>query len=134
MFQLSFGAKWFGGYRRDKAGIRNYENEAQQNLRAQQNLIKDVKFFHCNYWELEIPHNSIIYCDPPYANTTKYKDGFDHNRFWNWCEEKTNDGHSVFVSEYRAPERWKAVWEKEVTTMLEVTSYKKDVEKLFILQ
>jgi hypothetical protein len=32
-FNLSFAAKFFGGYRRDKAGIRNYENEAQQNLR-----------------------------------------------------------------------------------------------------
>jgi len=132
-FQLSFGAKWFGGYRRDKAGVRNYENEAQQNLRAQQNLIKDIDFYCCNYWELDIPENSIIYCDPPYANTTKYKDDFDHIRFWNWCEEKSKDGHFVFVSEYHAPEQWKAVWEKEVTTMLDVSSYKKDIEKLFTL-
>lgn len=45
-FNLSFGAKFFGGYRRDKKGVRNYQNEAQQNLRAQQQLIKDVKFYN----------------------------------------------------------------------------------------
>jgi len=132
-FQLSFGAKWFGGYRRDKAGVRDYQNEAQQNLKAQQNLIKDVLFYCCDYWELNIPANSIIYCDPPYENTTKYKDAFDHTKFWQWCEKKTLEGNKVFVSEYRAPENWKSIWSKKVTTMLDVRNYKNDIEKLFVL-
>jgi len=131
-FQLSFGAKWFGGYRRDKAGVRDYENEAQQNLKAQQNLIKDVDFYCCNYWELDIPENSIIYCDPPYEGTTKYKDAFDHQKFWKWCEQKTMEGNKVFVSEYHAPPGWKSVWKKKVTTMLDVTKYKEDTEHLFV--
>jgi DNA adenine methylase len=131
-FQLSFGAKWFGGYRRDKAGVRDYENEAQQNLKAQQNLIKDVRFYCCPYHQLDIPENSIIYCDPPYANTTKYKDKFDHDKFWKWCEQKTNEGHKVFVSEYHAPEGWKSIWNKKVTTMLDVHNYKDDTENLFV--
>ena len=131
-FQLSFGAKWFGGYRRDKAGVRDYENEAQQNLKAQQNLIKDVNFYCCNYWELDIPEHSIIYCDPPYEGTTKYKDAFDHPKFWKWCEQKAMEGHKVFVSEYHAPLGWKSVWEKKVTTMLDVTKYKEDTEHLFV--
>jgi DNA adenine methylase len=133
-FQLSFGAKWFGGYRRDKAGVRDYQNEAQQNLKAQQNLIKDVSFYCCSYDELEIPSGSIIYCDPPYEDTTKYKDAFDHKKFWSWCEDKVKEGHSVFVSEYKAPSGWVSVWEKEVRTCLEVTKYKNSVEKLFILR
>jgi DNA adenine methylase len=132
-FQLSFGAKWFGGYRRDKAGVRDYENEAQQNLKAQQNLIKGVLFYNCNYWDLDIPENSIIYCDPPYANTTKYKNSFDHDKFWIWCEDMVKLGHSVFVSEYNAPENWKSVWSKEVKTCLDVKNYKNDVENLFVL-
>ena len=132
-FQLSFGAKWFGGYRRDKAGVRDYQNEAQQNLKAQQNLIKDVLFYCCNYWELDIPNNSIIYCDPPYENTTKYKDKFDHTKFWNWCREKSLQGNEVFVSEYHAPDGWKSIWSKKVTTMLDVHNYKDDVENLFVL-
>ena len=133
-FQLSFGAKWFGGYRRDKKGVRNYENEAQQNLKAQQNLIKDVEFYSGNYWDLEIPSNSIIYCDPPYKGTTSYKDGFDHDFFWKWCEKMVSLGHKVFVSEYNAPENWTSIWEKEVTTGLDVKTSKKDIEKLFILK
>lgn len=132
-FQLSFGAKWFGGYRRDKVGIRDYQNEAQQNLKKQQNLIKDVLFYCCNYWELKIPDNSIIYCDPPYANATKYKGSFDHTMFWKWCEEKTLQGNEVFVSEYHAPDNWKSIWSKKVTTMLDVHNYKDDFENLFIL-
>lgn len=130
-FQLSFGAKWFGGYRRDKKGVRNYENEAQQNVKAQQPLLQDVVFHSGNYWEFFIPEHSIIYCDPPYKGTTKYKDEFDHDSFWKWCEEMVKFGHSVFVSEYNAPENWNCIWSKQVTTGLDVTSTKKDIEKLF---
>jgi DNA adenine methylase len=133
-FQLSFGAKWFGGYRRDKAGVRDYQNEAQQNLKAQQNLIKDVKFYCCNYWELDIPDNSIIYCDPPYEGTTKYKDSFNHKKFWKWCEDMVFEGHNVFVSEYHAPENWESIWSKQVKTMLDVNNYKNDIENLFVLK
>ena len=132
-FQLSFGAKWFGGYRRDKAGIRDYANEAQQNLRAQQNLIKDVEFHCCNYWELEIPKNSIIYCDPPYANSTKYKNGFDHQKFWKWCEQKSNNGFLVFVSEYSAPNNWTSIWKKDMVVGLDVKTTKIETENLFTL-
>jgi DNA adenine methylase len=131
-FQLSFGAKWFGGYRRDKVGIRDYQNEAQQNLKAQQNLIKDVTFYNCNYWELEVPNNSIIYCDPPYEGTTKYKDNFDHSKFWNWCNDMVSEGHEVFASEYHAPVGWKSIWNKTVTTTLDVNNYKEDFENLFV--
>ena len=133
-FQLSFGAKWFGGYRRDKVGVRNYENEAQQNLQAQQNLIKNIVFYNLNYWEIPIPSDSIIYCDPPYANTTKYKTSFDSEKFWLWCEKMVDNGHTVFVSEYTAPNKWISVWEKVVTTGLDVSTTKKDVEKLFVLK
>ncbi len=132
-FNLSFGAKFFGGYRRDKAGIRNYENEAQQNLKAQQNLIKDVLFFCCNYYELDIPPNSIIYCDPPYQGTTKYKNSIDYDMFWEWCRNKTKEGHKVFISEYNAPNDFECIWSKEIVSSLtKDTGSKKGIEKLFI--
>lgn len=132
-FQLSFGAKFFGGYRRDKIGVRDYEKEAQNNIRKQQPFIKGVEFYHSEYWELPIPKNSIIYCDPPYANTTKYSKDFDHNKFWLWCEHMVKNGHKVFVSEYAAPSHWNIVWEKEVKTQLDVSDTKVAVEKLFTL-
>ena len=132
-FNLSFGAKFFGGYRRDKAGKRDYENEAQQNIEAQQPYLKGIQFFNCNYYELEIPNESIIYCDPPYQGTTKYKNGLDYNKFWDWCREKINEGHKIFVSEYNAPEDFECVWEKEIVSSLtKDTGSKKGIEKLFV--
>ena len=99
--------------------------------------IKDVEFIFSNYLDLEIPSNSLIYCDPPYntnATKGKYKDDFDHETFWNWCREKKQQGHVVFVSEYNAPEDFKCVWEMEVKQKMnntKNTTYQ--VEKLFTL-
>ena len=137
-FQLSFGAKFFGGYRRDKAGIRDYENEAQQNLKAQQPKIKDIKL-HCgSYDEVILEPNSIIYCDIPYKDSTKYttsKD-FDYDKFYSWCIEKHREGHKVFVSEYWMPEdKFECIWSKEIVSSLtSENNGKKGVEKLFIVR
>ena len=137
-FQLSFGAKFFGGYRRDKAGVRNYENEAQQNLKAQQNLIKDVAFYCGSYDEVPLQPNSIIYCDIPYKNTTHYNTskGFDYEKFYNWCIRKHKEGHRVFISEYNMPnDVFECIWEKEVTNGLTVKGKQnKGIERLFIVR
>ena len=137
-FQLSFGAKFFGGYRRDKAGIRNYENEAQQNLKAQQNLIKDVEFVCGSYDKVKLEQNSIIYCDIPYKNSTKYNTSknFDYDKFYDWCIEKHKEGHKVFISEYEMPQdKFECVWSKEISSSLtKDTGSKKGIEKLFIVK
>lgn len=134
-FNLSFAAKFFGGYGRDKAGKRNYENEAQQNLRAQQNLLAGIDFYCLDYRLLVIPENSIIYCDPPYRGATQYKDKFDHLAFYAWCREMKSKGHTVFVSEYTMPNDFEYVWEKEVSSNLDVSNKgKRETEKLFELK
>lgn len=135
-FQLSYGAKWFGGYRRDNTGKRNYSIEAYNNVEKDIPLIQGVEFYSLSYKELEIPKNSIIYCDPPYHNTTKYKTGdFNHEEFWEWCREKHNEGHKIYVSEYNAPKDFKTIWEKEVNNTLDKnTGAKKGIEKLFTLK
>lgn len=136
-FQLSFGAKFFGGYRRDKAGVRDYENEAQQNLKAQQNLIKNIQFYNLNYWEVPLKANSIIYLDPPYKNSTLYKtEKFDYDRFYDWCIEKHKEGHKVFISEYYMPEdKFVSIWEKEINSSLtKNTGAKKGIEKLWVIK
>lgn len=139
-FAMSFGGKFFGGYRRDKAGTKGcIENMQTQSRRSYNSLVKQsesligVKFVCDSYNNLSIPPNSIIYCDPPYANTTGYvTGGFDHGAFWKWCDEKVEEGHAVFVSEYNAPEHWECVWSKEVNnTLVKDTGSKKGVEKLF---
>ena len=135
-FLLSFGGKFFGGYARDRKGSREYNGEARRNLKAQQNLIRDVDFYCGSYDEVPLIPNSIIYCDIPYKNTTQYNTskGFDYEKFYNWCIEKSNEGHSVFISEYFMPEdRFDCIWQKEITNGLTVDGKQnKGIEKLFI--
>jgi len=134
-FQLSFGAMWFGSYRRDNTGKRNYSDEAMNNINKQAKKIKGIQFYNSPYSELPIPKNSILYCDPPYKGTAKYKENkeeFDHDRFWQWCREKTKAGHKVFISEYNAPSDFICVWQKEIQSGLNTNTTKKGVEKLFV--
>ena len=130
-FTCSFGSKWFGGYARNSDG-RNYIKVAKNNALAQSPNLKDCLFINSSYQLLDIPKNSIIYCDPPYEGTTKYKDGFNHSEFWEWVRTKSLEGHSVFVSEYDAPDDFICVWQKTLTTGLSTSESIKAVEKLFI--
>lgn len=132
-FQLSYGGKFFGGYRRDSKGVRDYIAEGYRSALKQSPLLKDVDLYHSDYKDLEIPKNSIIYCDPPYKGTTGYRNKFDTDMFWKWCREKTKEGHSIFVSEYTAPSDFVQVWEKEICSSLsDNTGSKKGIERLFI--
>ena len=91
-----------------------------------------VTFQNKPYYELELPPNSIVYCDPPYEGTTKYANDFDHNLFWNWVRNISKQGHTVYVSEYNAPNDFECVWQKEIVSSLtQDTGSKKVVEKLF---
>lgn len=135
----SYSGKWFGGYAgivETKEGLRNYQDEAFRNTLTQIPNLKGVKFIHSSYDQLEIPSNSIIYCDPPYEGTAKYKDDFDHKKFWNWCREKSKEGHQVFISEYKAPEDFECIWSQEVKSSLsangKIGGNKVSIEKLFI--
>ena len=131
-FAFSYGGKWLGGWSRtDKTSIkqRDYVAESYRNAVNQSPKLKGVKLVHSRYKDLKIPDNSLIYCDPPYENTTGYKDAFNHSDFWQWCREKHTEGHMVFISEYNAPEDFECVWSMEVSTTL--NSSKKAIEKLF---
>tara|TARA_R110000772_G_scaffold264765_1_gene385574 strand:+ start:114 stop:839 length:726 start_codon:yes stop_codon:yes gene_type:complete len=140
----SFSGKYWGrfaGKSNTKQGVRDYTNEAYKNVCKQAPLLKDVEFINCSYQDLEIPQNSMIYCDPPYANTYSDIEGygklnFNHIDFWEWCRVKTKQGHKVFVSEYKAPEDFKCVWEKETKSSLSANGKsggnKLSTEKLFV--
>lgn len=136
-FGCSYSGKWFGGYARGNASngeSRNYCLESKRNLLKQKSGIIGIEFSCCQYWNLPIPPNSIIYCDPPYENTTKYGKKFDHGEFWNWCRNQKLFGHTIFISEYNAPEDFKCIWQKEVNSSLtKNTGAKKATEKLFTI-
>ena len=134
-FQLSYGAMWFGSYRRDSIGERNYPAEAYRNVAKQAPNLVGVDFRLSSYRGLTPPAQSLIYCDPPYEGTAKYKANekeFDHGDFWQWCREMTRKGHDVFVSEYQAPDDFVCIWEKQVNSSLtKDTGAKKNIERLF---
>ena len=122
----------WGGWGRDGVGVRDYVKEAYTNAVKQSPNIQGVHFTCSNYFELRIPPGSLVYCDPPYAQTTRYSQQFNHSMFWQWCREKSNAGHTVFVSEYAAPKDFECVWEKEIAVGLaKEAQNKKGVERLF---
>lgn len=137
-FCCSFGGKFFGGICRgtnNKGRLRNFADEQVRDLLKQAPKLKGIEFRCCDYWNLQIPPNSLIYADPPYYQTTKYPTGkgFDHNKFWDWCRAKVKEGHTLYVSEYTAPEDFICVWQKEVCSSLDLnTGGKKNVERLWI--
>lgn len=136
-FGCSFSGKWFGGYARgnqNNGSPRNYCMESKKNILKQVDKIKGIEIYNLEYDKVPIPENSIVYCDPPYKGTVKYSgvDSFDYDKFWEWCLALVNSGHTVFVSEYTAPEGWVSVWEKQVHNTLDLnTGSKTGVERLF---
>jgi DNA adenine methylase len=130
-FQLSFGSKFMDSYSRDRAGMRNYAAEAKRNVDAQSKLLDGIVFKNCDYRDLDIPAGSLIYCDPPYINTTTYGASFDNEAFWCWCLTKAGEGHTVFVSEQSSPEGVEEVWSSGIAYSVNKSTVKRSTEKLF---
>lgn len=132
-FMCSFGGKWWGGYAHNTAG-RNYAFDGSRGMTRQAVGFAGVDFRCGDYRELDIPENSIIYCDPPYEGTTKYSMKFNHKEFWDWCRTKDNEGHTVFVSEYNAPDDYECLIQLEHKTILNKNKQDPRIEKLFKLK
>lgn len=134
-FAFSYGGKWLGGWRRSLNKYRDYVLESYKNALKQSPGLKTVTLVHCSYKDLKIPINSLVYCDPPYESTARYKHDFCHNEFWQWCRDKSKEGHTLFVSEYNAPDDFVCVWQKEIVSSLtKDTGSKRGLEKLFTLK
>ena len=71
-FMAGFNGRFYGGGYSGIQGGRNYIKEQINNTLRSFEKIKDVSFVNCSYQDLDIPINSIIYCDPPYFGTKEY--------------------------------------------------------------
>lgn len=136
-FGCSNSGRWFEGYARDKTG-RNYALNAHNSLLAKLENLSDVEFFSCSYKDFDssvLRTPVLIYCDPPYAQSTKkFAAGtFDTSAFWEWARLKSQF-HTVVTSEYIAPADFVAVWEKQITTDLKKADRTKYLrtERLFV--
>jgi DNA adenine methylase len=132
-FSVSFGGKWFNGYSADNAKGKTYAERGSMNLQKQIKLLQNVEFNCCTYDKLHIPPNSIIYCDPPYENTTKYdfNKTFNHTDFWQWCRNKSDEGHTVYISEYNAPSDFNLIAEFKHSSCMNKSKHKQTIERLF---
>lgn len=128
-FCCSFGSDWFGGYARTvKKDAPNAEElnrttksfclESKRGLMRQLSKLTGVEFVHGDYTCVSTYEDCLIYCDPPYKNTTSYNGAvFDYDKFWNWCR-KMSEKNAVFISEYNAPNDFVCVWEGDMKNTL----------------
>jgi len=78
--------------------------------------LERLSFYSNDYRDVEIKNDSVVYCDPPYANTEGYLSTFDNREFLNWAAEQSCP---VFISEYNISDsRFKKVYEIDKRSML----------------
>ena len=137
-FCASYNGLYFEGFVGNgcptKGKPRDYQKEAINNFDKTVDALRGMPSLTLSarpYYELEIPDNSVIYCDPPYADTKKYKNGgFDHDSFWNWAE-KMSERNTVFVSEYSTrSDLFVPIWSANVHSSL-ARANKRATEVLF---
>lgn len=131
-FGCSFGGKFFGGYARNKEQT-NYALQSKKSLLKDMICLSNAKFVCSDYRDVKIPNGSVVYADPPYANTTTYQgQKFDSEAFWEYMRQISKHSQ-VFISEQTAPEDFKCIWEKPFTRTLDRNKENqfKVVEKLF---
>lgn len=140
-FCASFGAKWFGGYARNKKGHRSYSQEMIRNLQKQSPNLKNIIFRNLSFQQIPIQklHNYVVYCDIPYRGTCKYKtSNFPYEEFYDWARVVAIN-NTVLISEYEMPEDFTCIWEKKTKCLLDSKCLGGDeknvrTEKLFIKQ
>lgn len=142
-FCASFGAKYFGGYARDSKNDNSgkWSAGAIKNLKKQIPHIKDVYFIHKDFRDIQPDQikNFVIYCDPPYKDTTKYSTcDFPYDEFYEWCKHASKH-NTVLISEYNMPNDFICIWEKEYKTLLDSNKQSGDennirIERLFTIK
>ena len=87
-----------------------------------------------DYRLLDIPNNSVVFCDPPYKDSdVKYNNiKFDHEEFYNWCIEKSKN-NDVYVTEYSIEHpNFKLIGEKaRLVSMNAQGSQRVKIERLY---
>ena len=131
-FGCSFGGKWWGGFARGEE--RNYSDESSRNVQKIAALMKNTDLRCCSFVELNPEPGSVVYADPPYANTTGYFRDFDHELFWTTMRMWTDRGVEVFVSEYVAPIGWQPIWERSHRQFVSKSARVQTTERLFVFK
>lgn len=106
--------------------------ERLQNL-AHLERLERLTISRRDYRDLYIPDGAVVYCDPPYANTSGYGFAFDHRAFYAWCRA-VGKRHPLFVSEYWMPSDFRCIAEFTVRALAGAkTNTQTRVEKIFTI-
>lgn len=138
-FSSTFASSFFDGYARDKSGKRDIPNERIRNLIKQAPNLKNIYFETKNYLDINNIMNYTIYADPPYfqENSKKPKyvgqQKFIEDEFWNWCR-KIGKNNTLLISNYKAPNDFRCIFEKEHRIFSKNAHEKISVERLFIYE
>ena len=133
-FGLSYAGKWWGGYDSyydNRGEIGKTTTMCVNSLKKKFTTdIKDASFENKDYLEF-IPKDMLIYCDPPYKNTTDYDfiGEFDTNKFWD-IMRKWSKNNTVIISEFDAPDDFEEIFSKDYKVQM-CKDQQKVVEKLF---
>ena len=104
--------------------------QSLERLERLQSLERLERLQSLDYRRVRIKSNSVIYCDPPYKNTSKYTIDFNHNDFYSWCNKQKQ---LVIISEYKMPENFICIAQKEkISLKSKDDNSTKKTEKLFV--
>ena len=94
--------------------------ERLQSLESLQSLQGDYK-------TISIPADKsyVIYCDPPYKNTSSYLDDFNHEEFYKWALKQDN----CYISEYNMPDSFVRIALKSKLSLKAATGNRKMKEE-----
>lgn len=134
-FMASYNGIFYHSYSGIGSDGHDYIQLSMANIRQQIEPMKGCELYCCSYDALEVPPDSIIYCDPPYKGTKGYDVEFDYPKFYDWCKAMKQAGHKVFISEYAMPSEFTCIWSMEVANSLDRFSKKRErrTERLFTI-
>ncbi|MCK9543842.1 MAG: DNA adenine methylase [Novosphingobium sp.] len=141
-FMGSYNGRFYDGGYSGKTDKRDYIDEQIRNTLKQVDYLYNIEFRCFSYDILfdkilldKSDKRFIIYNDIPYKDTKQYEYSklFDYDKFYNYCELLSAKGHKLFISEYNMTDKFKCVWEKQVTNSLNTKNTYKPIEKLFTI-
>ena len=129
---VSGGGGYPRSFKNDGITPRDMPNEIIRNLKKQAPNLKGIEFYCSNYLD-QYTDGMVIYCDPPYRDTTKYATGnFDYEKFYRWCKDMAKN-NIVLISEYWMPDDgFECIWQGNLKCTLDKASRTDKVERLYI--
>lgn len=113
----SFSGKPWGGYARQTTA-QDYAKCGSNALVKDSRALARVSLIVGDYRDARLVPGapSVIYCDPPYAETTGYgAEGFDQDAFHVWARGMAELGHAVYISGFACPQGFRVVWQRDRT-------------------